>query len=137
MPYLLFIPGGVFLLCGLAQFAFIKRIRAALAERHPDVWREMSVKAWFIDSAVATFARRGAKSLNDPDLNSSIDGLRVVYGVAIAAWLLMMAMLVAGVALPAKWVRSRPALDGPRASQASAREVRVVRGFQNEREPTL
>jgi hypothetical protein len=65
-----------------------------LAERHPELWRELSTKAWFIDSAVSKFVWRGAKDLHDSDLTVRINQLRSLYGIAFVAWLTIAVMMI-------------------------------------------
>lgn len=74
----------------------------ALVQRHPEVWREISLKAWFIDRAVYKFVWRGAKNLGDPDLSSKITQLRILYAVTLAAWLAFAGVLITGVGFPAQ-----------------------------------
>ena len=98
MPLLIIIPFAVFTCCCLAQFVFLRRIRAALAERHPDFWLEISTKAWFIDSAVSRLVwTRQARLLDDPELMARVNQLRVLYAVAFAAWLTIMGLMISGV----------------------------------------
>jgi hypothetical protein len=94
MPPLLLIPFAVFFCCCLAQFPLLRGIRTALAERHPDVWREISTKSWFIDNAVSRYVwGNRAKALNDPDLMQAVNRLRLLYAVAFAAWLALLAVM--------------------------------------------
>jgi hypothetical protein len=98
MPLLIIIPFVIFACCCLVQFVFLRRVRAALAERHPDVWLKISTKAWFIDSAVGRLAWTGqARSLGDPELMALINQLRVLYAVAFAAWLTLLGVMITGV----------------------------------------
>lgn len=99
MPIIL-IPFAVFFACCLAQFFFLRRVRQALAARHPDVWRAMSEKSWFIDNAVYKFAwRRRDRGLNDPDLTARVKQLRLLYFVAICVWAIYALALFSGVGL--------------------------------------
>ncbi|MBO9557764.1 MAG: hypothetical protein J7515_04145 [Caulobacter sp.] len=99
MPLIL-IPFGVFFACCCAQF-FLWRVRRAMVERHPDVWREISGKAWFIDKAVSRFAwKRRDKGLNDPDLTRKVKELKIFGVVTFSAWLVYAVMLVTGLGLP-------------------------------------
>ena len=95
MPPLILIPFGVFFGCALAQFPLLRGIRIALAERHPEVWREISMKSWFINGVGSGLVWGGrAKALNDPDLMEAVNRLRLVYAVGIAAWFAMTFMLL-------------------------------------------
>ena len=93
-PLMLF-PFGVFFCCAIAQFPLLRGIRAALAERHPEVWREISLKSWFTNSVGSQLVWGGrAKALNDPDLMEAVNRLRLVYAVGFAAWLAFVALLL-------------------------------------------
>ena len=85
MPLL--IPFAVFLGCVLAQFYFLRQVRRLLASRHPDVWRDISDRAWFVDNAVFLFVwKKRDRDLNDADLNAVTGRLRQLQLVAIIAW---------------------------------------------------
>lgn len=96
MPLIL-IPFGVFFVCCGAQFFFLRRVRLAMVERHPELWRQISAKAWFVDNAVYRFAwKRRDRGLNDPDLTRKVKELKTLYAFAISAWLVYAVMLVTG-----------------------------------------
>ena len=95
MTPLIIIPFALFFGCVFSQFLLLRGIRRVLVERHPDVWREISLKAWFIDNAVGRFAWGGrAKALNDPYLMEAVNRLRLLYAVGFAAWLAIAALIV-------------------------------------------
>lgn len=95
MTPLMLVPFGVFFGCVLAQFPLLRAIRVALAERHPEVWREISLKAWFANSLGSQMVWSGrAKALDDPDLMGAVNRLRLVYAVGFAAWLAFTALLL-------------------------------------------
>ena len=95
MPPLILIPFGVFFCCAFLQFPVLRGIRIALAERHPEVWREISVKSWVGNSAGSSLVWDGrAKALNDPALMDAVNRLRLVYAVGLAAWLALVAPLL-------------------------------------------
>jgi len=95
MSPLILIPFGVFFCCCLAQFPLLRAVRAALAERHPDAWREMSAKTWFANSAGAGYVWGDrAKALNDPGLVEAVNRLRLVYAVGFVAWLAIVALML-------------------------------------------
>lgn len=86
LPFAL-IPFAVFFGCVLAQFYFLRQVRRVLATRHPDVWRELSEKAWFIDNAVVRFVwKKRDRQLNDPSLTVITGRMRKLQFVTIAAW---------------------------------------------------
>jgi hypothetical protein len=97
---IIFIVFAVFFCCGALQFFFLRRVRQALVERHPALWRDISRKAWFIDSAVYKFAwRRRDKDLNDPELTVRTKQLLLFYYSAIGIWLIYMMLLVTGLGM--------------------------------------
>src|SRR5260221_11267454 len=101
MAILVFAAGAIFMGCCVAEFYFVRRIRADLAERHPHILLKMAKKALFIDSAVLSFAlgRRG-KGLDDPDLTRKTKELLYLTVVAIASWLTLVVLLLTGWGLP-------------------------------------
>ncbi len=99
MTLLVIIPFALFFCCVLAQFPLRRELRRVLVERHPEVWREISVKAWFIDSAVGRYVWGGkAKALNDPYLMEAVNRLRLLQAVSVAAWLAILAVILTSAA---------------------------------------
>lgn len=95
---IVFIPFGIFFGCCVAQFWFYRRVRQALIRRHPDLYLEMSLKAFSIDGAVTRFAlSRKAKSLDDPFLTSAVTQARLLIGVAVVTWLVMVGLMITGL----------------------------------------
>lgn len=87
MPLFILIPFAVFFGCVLGQFYFLRQVRRALAARHPDVWRALSERAWFIDNAVFSFVwKKREKDLGDPALSAITARMRRLHIVAIVAW---------------------------------------------------
>lgn len=87
MPIYALIPFAVFFGCAIGQFYFLRQVRRALASRHPDVWREISEKAWIIDNAVARFIwKKRDRALNDPGLSAITARMRKLQIVAFSAW---------------------------------------------------
>jgi len=98
LPLLILIPFAAFAGCVLGQFYLMRQVRRALAGRHPDVWRAISEKAFFIDNAVFSFVwKKRDQALSDPDLSRITRRMRRLQVVAIAIWLLYAAMIVTGV----------------------------------------
>lgn len=96
MPLFL-VPFSVFFACCASQFYFARKLRKALASRHPAVWRELSSKAWFIDNAVLSFAfRRRDRALNDTDLTKAAKQLQLIYITAICSWLALVGLMFSG-----------------------------------------
>ena len=91
------LPFAVFFGCCLLQFWLLRRVRRALAERHPTLWLEMSGKALFTDNAVYKFiwARRD-QTLGDAELTRAAQHLRRLSVVALLAWLTMVALMLSG-----------------------------------------
>lgn len=84
----------VFFLCAIAQFWLGRLFRQKLAERHPDVWAEISRKSWFIDSAVMGFAgSRKCRDLADPELSRVTKWIWLNQALALGSWLLMAALM--------------------------------------------
>ena len=99
MPIIV-IPFAVFFFCCAAQFYFLRRVRQALIQRHPQVWLELSGKAWFVDNAVYRFIRRRQdKGLNDPDLTAKTKQAAILYYVAIITWVIYAIGLATGIGL--------------------------------------
>ena len=95
MPFVAFSAFAVFFICCALQFWFQQRIVRALATRHPGLWLAMSGKAFFIQNAVLRFAnRRQDRGLGDADLTRKVQQLRLVYLVAILAWLVFAGSLL-------------------------------------------
>jgi hypothetical protein len=95
MSPLTLIPFGVFFCCAIAQFPLLRAIRVALAQRHPEVWLEISSKAWFTNSLGSQLVWGGrAKALGDPALMEAVNRLRLVYAVGLAAWLALVVLLL-------------------------------------------
>ena len=100
MPFLPVIPFAVFFACCASQFIFLRQVRRALVIRHPDIWRQLSLDAWSMDSALSRFIwSRRDKRLNDTDLTKAVSRMWLLSLAAIAAWLSLIATLFLGSAL--------------------------------------
>ena len=98
MPALVLIPFVAFACCVLGQFYLMRQVRSALASRHPDVWRNLSMRSFFIDNAVFNFVwKKRDRALNDPDLARTTQRMRRLQIVAIAVWLIYAVMLFTGL----------------------------------------
>lgn len=96
MPVIL-ILFGIFFVCGILQFYFIRRVRQVLVERHPEVWAGISKKAWFVDNAIAKFIwHRRDKRLNDPELTKVVKQGATLYYFALFVWVIYAGLLVTG-----------------------------------------
>jgi hypothetical protein len=79
---------AVFFACCVGQFWFMKRVRDALIERHPDTFLAVQKSLIFPDGGLRRFLRKGRyKDLNDPELDKRVRDLKRLYLIAIAAWL--------------------------------------------------
>ena len=98
MPFLALIPFAAFGGCVLGQFYLMRQVRSVLANRHPDVWRELSSKSFFIDNAVLTFVwKRRDRDLGDPQLTAVAVQMRRLQLFAFGIWLLYMVTLLTTV----------------------------------------
>lgn len=94
MPALILIPFAAFACCVLGQFYLMRRVRAVLANKHPEVWRELSSKSFFIDNAVMKFVlKKRDRGLGDPELTAAAIRMRRLQLVAIGVWLIYMVAL--------------------------------------------
>ncbi len=97
MPIIL-IPFSVFFVCCLSQFYFVRRVRQLLVKRHPEVWTDISTRAWFLDNAVNKFIwRRKDKKLNDPQLTAVVKQAGFLYLFAFLVWVVYGVMLFSGM----------------------------------------
>jgi hypothetical protein len=89
---------AVFFVCCALQFLFRRRVVRALVERHPDVWQEMSGKAFFVPNLGLDFAtERRDRGLGDPDLTRKVQQLRLLYLVGILCCLVIAGSLSLGL----------------------------------------
>lgn len=96
MPLIL-IPFAIFLACVFGQMWALRRVRQALAQRHPELWLEMSYKAWSIDRAVYHFAFSSKHhALDDPILTDRIWAVRLVLAVAMLALIAVVPVAILG-----------------------------------------
>ncbi|HEY2750526.1 hypothetical protein [Phenylobacterium sp.] len=94
MPLLIVIPFAAFACWVLGQFYAMRQVRRVLANKHPNVWRELSSKSFFIDNAVLNFVwKKRDRSLGDPELTTVADRMRKLQFVAIGVWLIYMVTL--------------------------------------------
>lgn len=88
MTPLLFIPFAIFFLCCFAQFLFLKQIRDRLIDHHPEEFLAAERSSMFPQTGLWRFVWRGRhKDLNDPELDRHVRNMRILYAVAILAWL--------------------------------------------------
>jgi len=79
---------AVFFACCGGQFWFLKRVREALIERHPETFLAIEKSSMFPQRTLWQFVRKGRyKELNDPELDKAARDLRRLQAVAILSWL--------------------------------------------------
>lgn len=87
MPILILLPFGVFFVCCLLQFWFLKKVRDALIDRHPDTFLAVEKSSIFPMQGLWKFARGSSyKKLGDVELNRHVRNLKRLMIVGIAAW---------------------------------------------------
>ena len=88
MPALLIlIPFGVFFVCCILQFWYLKQVRDALIERHPDTFLSVEKSSIFPMQGLYKFARGSRyKDLNDATLNRHVRNLKRLMILGYAAW---------------------------------------------------
>ena len=78
----------VFACCVLGQFYFARQVRRILANKHPEVWRDLSSRAFFIDNAVFGFIwKKRHRALGDRELDQVAERMWRIQLVAFALWL--------------------------------------------------
>ena len=88
MPSYILIPFGVFFVCCLSQFWFMKKVRDALIERHPDTFLAVEKPSIFPHQGLWRFTQNNQyKELRDENLNRHVRNLKRLHFVAIASWL--------------------------------------------------
>ncbi len=88
---IMFIPFGVFFVCGIAQFPVIGGLGAALRERHPSEWAstKISLLGWPFFGREWSFMMSGRhRELGDPNLTKRVSDARRLMAVALIAWVL-------------------------------------------------
>lgn len=94
MPVYVAIPFAIFFVCCALQFWFLRQVRRALIERHPQIFLEISKSAFFVDQALWRFAQsRRRKALQDPELDRCVRNFNLLWAVAILAWLAIAASM--------------------------------------------
>jgi isochorismate hydrolase len=89
MPLYILGPFGVFFLCCIAQFWFLKSVRDALIERHPDTYLSIEKSSLFPHRGLYHFTRRRRyEALHDADLDRRVRNLKRVQLIAVGAWLI-------------------------------------------------
>ena len=88
MPNYILIPFAVFFGCCLAQFWFMKNVRDALIERHPETFLSVEKSSMFPYRGLQRFIRGNRhKALQDAGLNRQIRNIKRLNVLAVASWL--------------------------------------------------
>lgn len=88
MPVYVLIPFAVFAGCCIAQFWFMKKVRDALIERHPDTFLKAEKASIFPYQGLWRFTRgKEYQSLHDDELNRHVRNLKRLTIVAVGSWL--------------------------------------------------
>ena len=88
MPSYILIPFAVFFVCCLSQFWFVKKVRDALIERHPDTFLAVDKSSIFPHRGIWRFTQNNQyKELRDENLNRHVRNLKRLHLVAITSWL--------------------------------------------------
>ena len=88
MPHLILLPFAVFFTCCILQFWFLKKVRDALIDRHPETFLAVEKSSIFPMQGLWKFSRGSKyKQLGDLDLNRHIRNLKRLMIIGIIAWL--------------------------------------------------
>jgi hypothetical protein len=103
MRGLLLIPWGVFALCIILNWWFVKRVRDALNERHPGTLPATEKSPFPFPTTKSRrwklpIRLRELKQLNDPELDRRVLALMIVNVVAVTAMLVFLLMFFGLVA---------------------------------------
>lgn len=86
MPNLILLPFSVFFVCCILQFWYLKKVRDALIDRHPEKFLQVEKSSIFSTQGIWRFARRNQhKILKDAELNRHVRNLKRLMIVAIVA----------------------------------------------------
>jgi hypothetical protein len=95
MPVYILVPFSVFFLCALSQFWFVKLVRDALIDRHPDAYLRAERSSFFAGGGLYRFiVGNRSKALLDVELDRRVRNVRLLYLVALIAWLAIPISLV-------------------------------------------
>lgn len=89
------IPFGIFFVCCVLQFWFIKRVRDRLIDKHPDLFLKEERAAFFTHNHIWRYAfDRRYRELNDVELDRRVRNLRMLLLVAFGSWLTIAVCMV-------------------------------------------
>ena len=87
MSNLILIPFSVFFVCCLLQFWYLKKVRDALIDRHPETFLAVEKSPfWPVQSPWKYLKYNQYKQFGDDDLDRHVRNLRRVIIVGIGAW---------------------------------------------------
>lgn len=87
MPLLILLPFGVFFICCILQFWYLKKVRDALIDRHPATFLAVEKSSIFPMRGLWKFTGGNRyKQLNDADLNRHVRNLKRLMIVGFGAW---------------------------------------------------
>jgi hypothetical protein len=87
MPSLILLPFSVFFVCCILQFWYLKKVRDALIDHHPETFLQVEKSSIFPMQGIWRFARgKQYKKLGDAELNRHVRNLKRLMIVAIVAW---------------------------------------------------
>lgn len=102
MPILTLALFAAFGACVLAQFYMMRQVRRVLADKHPETWRDLSSRTFFIDNAVFSFVwKKRYMALADPELDQLGRRMRRLQVLALAIWLAYGASILTTFGSPA------------------------------------
>lgn len=87
MPSLILLPFSVFFCCCILQFWYLKKVRDALIERHPDTFLLIEKSSFLPMQGLYRFVRGSRyQDLNDELLNRQVRNLKRLMIVGYTAW---------------------------------------------------
>jgi len=87
MPVLILLSFGVFFICCILQFWYLKKVRDALIDRHPEAFLAAERSSIFPMQGIWKFTRGSRyKLLGDSDLNRHVRNLKRLMVIAVVAW---------------------------------------------------
>ena len=89
MPLYVLVPFAVFFICCALQFWFLKKVRDALIDRHPQTFLAVEKSSIFPTQGLWKFTRGSRyKELDDAELNRHVVNLKRLTAIAIVAWII-------------------------------------------------
>lgn len=99
---LIIVAFAVFVIATVVQIRLAYRIKAALVDRHPEVWRRLTGGSPFEQTSITQFVRRRMDlELHDQALSRIVEKRRIAGLVSMGAWIAMLAGLALGYVIGA------------------------------------